>query len=272
MLIFRFGKQIKYNMLNCYIINLDRATERWKSVVQSPGIRDLNIIRVPAIDGQTLCPPYPNFSPWGYYLCHGRKINPNRVACYNSHLKAFRTFLESGEEYGIICEDDITGTPELLDVLKDVLRYSDSWDLVRLTGFRQKPFIPFAELSGGYRLISDLRCSTSAGCYLLNRRAAQILCRIYVPMRINNDLTLFYGIPNGIREAAVNPFPIKLNELSGTSQISREDNTFRYSLWHPYRLNFLTVLPYRFFTRNWRTLHRIRLALQRRLFPPKPKK
>jgi len=24
-------------MLNCYIINLDRATERWKNVVQSPG-------------------------------------------------------------------------------------------------------------------------------------------------------------------------------------------------------------------------------------------
>ena len=254
-------------MLNCYIINLDRATERWESVVRSPGIRDLNIIRVPAINGKTLTPPYPNFSPWGYYLCYGRKVNPNKVACFNSHLKAFRTFLESGEEYGIICEDDITGTPELPDVLKDVLRYSNSWDLVRLTGFRQKPFIPFADLTGGYRLISDLRCSTSAGCYLLNRKAAQILCRIYVPMRINNDLTLFYGIPNGIREAAINPFPVKLNDLSHTSQISRAES---YPLWHPYRLNFLTVLPYRIFTRNWRTLHRIRLALQRRFFPPKP--
>ena len=257
--------------INCYIINLDQATERWESVVASPGIRDLNIIRVPAIDGKTLMPPYPNFSPWGYFFCHGRKINPNRVACYNSHLKAFRMFLESGEEYGIICEDDITGTPELPDVLKDVLSYANSWDLVRLTGFRQKPFIPFADLRGGYRLISDLRCSTSAGCYLLNRKAAQILCKIYVPMRINNDLTLFYGIPNGIREAAVNPFPVKLNELSGTSQISRVENTFRYPLWHPYRLNVFTVWSYRIFTRSWRTLHRIRLALQRRCFPPKPK-
>jgi GR25 family glycosyltransferase involved in LPS biosynthesis len=233
----------------------------------------LNLIRVPAIDGTTLQPPYPNFSPWGYFLCHGHKVNPNKIACYNSHLKAFRTFLESGEEYGIICEDDVMGTPELTNVLKNVLRYSDCWDLVRLTGFRQKPFIPFADLGGGYRLISDLRCSTSAGCYLLNRKSAQILCRIYVPMRMNNDLTLFYGIPNGIREAAINPFPIKLNELSITSQIApHTDNLFRYPFWHPYwLLKSLTVCPYRIFTRNWRTLHRIRLALQRRCFPPEPR-
>jgi len=257
-------------MLNCYVINLDRATERWESVLRSPGLKDLNIIRVPAIDGKTLQPPYPNFSPWGYFLCQGHAVNPNKIACHNSHLKALQMFLESGEEYGIICEDDITGTPELIDVLKNVLRYSDSWNLVRLTGFRQKPFIPFADLGGGYQLVSDLRCSTSAGCYLLNRKAAQILVRICVPMLLNTDLMIFYGIPHGILEAAVNPFPVKLNEFSERSQIAPSGD-WRYPCWHPYRLNVLTVLPYRIFTRNWRTLHRIRLALQRWCFPPKPK-
>ena len=259
-------------MLNCYIINLDRAAERWESVVQSPGIKDLHIIRVPAIDGNTFQPPYPNFSPWGYFLCRGRRVNPNHVACYNSHLKAINLFLESGEEHGIICEDDIAGMPELPDVLNDVLRYSDSWDLVRLTGFRQKPFIPFADLGGGYRLVSDLRCSTSAGCYLLNRRAAQLFLRFFGTMRLDYDLALFYSVPVGIREAAVVPFPVKLTELSKASQIRRTDDSFCYPLWHPCRLNVFTMWSYRIFTRSWRTLHRIRLALQRRLFPPKPRK
>ena len=258
-------------MLNCYIINLERAAERWGSVVESSGIRDLNIIRIPAIDGQTLTPPYQNFSPWGYFFCRGRRINPNHVACYNSHLKAIKLFLESGEEYGLICEDDITGTPDLPDVLRSVLRYSDSWDLVRLTGFRQKPFIPFANLVGGYQLVSDLRCSTSAACYLLNRRGAQLFLRFFGTMWTDFDLALFYSIPVGIREAAVVPFPVKLTEASKTSQISRKDDTFRYPLWRPYRLNVFTVWSYRIFTRSWRTLHRLRLALQRRFFPPRPK-
>jgi len=259
-------------MLNCYIINLDRATERWESVVQSPGLRDLNIIRVPAIDGKTLQPPYPNFSPWGYFLCRGRRINPNHVACYNSHLKAMRLFLESGEEHALICEDDIIGTPELSDVLKAVLRYSDSWDLVRLIGTRQKSFIPFANLGGGYRLVSDLRSSTNAGCYLLNRRAAQLFLRFFGTMWTDYDIALFYSVPIGIREVNVVPFPVRANECAQTSQISRKDDSFCYPLLHPYRLNVLTMWCYRIFTRNWRTLHRIRLALQRYFFPPKPKR
>jgi len=256
-------------MLNCYIINLDRATERWESVVESPGLCDLNIVRVPAIDGKTLTPPYPNFSPWGFFLCRGHRVNPNHIACYNSHLKAINLFLESGEEHGLICEDDITGTPELPNVLKDILRYSDSWDLVRLTGFRQKSFIPFANLGGGYRLVSDLRCSTSAACYLLNRRGAQLFLRFFGTMRIDFDLALFYSIPVGIREAAVVPFPVRLTELSQTSQISGGDIAIRYPLFHPHRLHVLTEFPYRLFTRNWRTLHRLCLALQRRFFPPR---
>jgi glycosyl transferase family 25 len=257
-------------MLNCYIINLDRATERWENILRSPGLKDLNIIRVPAVDGKTLHPPYPHFSPWGFFFCRGHRENPNHIACYNSHLKALNQFLESGNEHGLICEDDITGTPELTDVLQNVLRYSDSWDLVRLTGFRQKPFIPFADLENGYRLVSDLRCSTSAGCYLLNRKAAQLFLRFYGTMRIDYALAWFYSIPVGIREAAVVPFPVQLNEFSQTSQITPKGN-LRYPLWHPYRLNCLVELPYRIFTRNWRTLHRLRLALQRWWFLPKPK-
>ena len=257
-------------MINCYVINLDRAVERWESVVQSPGLRELNIIRVPAIDGRTLRSPYPNFSPWGFFFCTGHRPRPNPIACYNSHLKALNLFLESGEEFAIICEDDIAGTPELPDVLREALRYSDSWDWVRLTGFRQKTFIPFADLGGGYRLVSDLRCASSAGCYLLNRRAARLFLRYFGTMWIYYDLAMFYSVPVGIREAAVVPFPVVLNEHSHTSQIGHTGKTVHYSPWHPYRLNILTVWTYRIFTRSWRRLHRIRLGLQRCFFPPKP--
>jgi glycosyl transferase family 25 len=259
-------------MLNCYVINLDRATERWESICQSPGLKDLNIIRVPAIDGKMLQPPYPNFSPWGFFFCQGHRATPNPIACYLSHLKALNLFLESDEEYAVICEDDVSGTPELTNVLKSILRYSDSWDLVRLFGTRQKPFISFAELGGGYQLVSDLRCSTATGSYLLNRSAAQLILQRLGTMRVYYDLALFYSMPVGIREANVVPFPIQANDHADESLIRDANSNFWYPPWHPcWLLKSFTVHPYRFFTRSWRTLHRLRLALQRRCFPPKPK-
>jgi glycosyl transferase family 25 len=236
-------------------------------VTGSAGLKDLNIIRVPAVDGSTLTPPYPNFSPWGFFLCHGHRINPNQIACYNSHLKAMRMFLDSGEEYGLIGEDDIAGTDELPDVLQKVLRYAEVWDLVRLAGFRQKAYLPFADLGGGYQLVSDLRCCTSAACYLLNRKAADMFLRHYGTMRVYWDLAMFFSLPYGIREVTVAPFPVKLTEKSKDSQITGSDK-FRYPPGSLHRFCFLTVLPYRFVTRNLRRLHRYRWALQRRFFPP----
>ncbi|GHT44531.1 hypothetical protein FACS189454_02220 [Planctomycetales bacterium] len=247
-------------MILCYIINLDRSPERWQRITQSAGINGLNIVRVPAIDGRLLEPPYPHFSDWGYFLCHGRKINPNQVACYCSHLKALQTFLDSGETHGVICEDDVHGTTELPAVLDEVLRYSDVWDLVRLNGFRRKFHCPVAKLTGGYRLVSDVRSGSGAGCYLVNRYAAErILTRLGV-MRQEYDVALYYGFPIGIREMTVTPFPVLLDSTSSHSQIGYSDN--RYPIWSPYRFNILTALPYRFLTRNCRLLSRLYFALR----------
>lgn len=256
--------------MNCYVINLDRSPDRWESVQSDPGLARLNLIRVPGIEGKSVKLPHKDISPWGYFLFHGRKLLPGKIGCYLSHSKAIECFLESGEEHAVICEDDVLAAPELADLIQEAMKYSHAWDFIRLIGNSQKAFLPFAELGQGYRLISDLCSGTSAGGYLLNRKAARILLKIRQPMCTNNDISLYFGIPNGIREATVSPFPLHYAEVAERSCIGY-DSEDRYPIFHPATLRFLTVLPCRLFTRGWRHAHRLCVAVTRWLAPPKPR-
>ncbi len=255
-------------MLDCYIINLDRSPQRWEKIRCAPGISRLNVIRVPAVDGRQLTQPYQGFSPWTYYFCHGRILTPTTVACNQSHIKVLEMFLDSGKEHALICEDDVTSVPELPEIIEDILKYADSLDFVRFCGYRQKPYIPFANLRNGYQLVSDLRGGSSTGGYLVNRKAAEILIKILRPMRANADVAIFYGMPRGIREASIAPLPIVLTEMSQDSTIGMSP---RYPWLHPAIFRYVTVLPYRIFTRTCRATHRLCVALTRKWWPPKPK-
>ncbi|MDR3182665.1 MAG: glycosyltransferase family 25 protein, partial [Planctomycetaceae bacterium] len=94
-------------MLPCYIINLDRAKDRWDEVsgrFQSVGF---NVIRVPAVDGRELRFPHPDFAQRRYFWLYGRPPVGAKIACFLSHIKALKTFLESDAQHALICEDDV---------------------------------------------------------------------------------------------------------------------------------------------------------------------
>ncbi len=255
-------------MIDCYIINLDRSPERWEKIRQSPGLAGLNVIRVPAVDGRELTEPYPEFSPWGLFVRTSREITPAEIACSLSHAKAIRQFMESGSEYALICEDDVTAVPELPEIIDEVLKYSDSWNFVRLCGFPPKGSIPFADLGRGYKLVSDLKNTFGMGGYLISRQAGPILLKMLLPIRLPADIIVFYGRPRGIREATVEPFPLPLSEMSDTSTIG---HSVMYMVSSFSWAQSVIVFLYRLVTRNWRRIHRLRMALTRKWWPPKPK-
>lgn len=256
-------------MLDCYIINLDRSVERWD--ISSEKFREagLNVIRVPAIAGSELQFPHPDFAPWRYFFWYGRKMYPNKVACYFSHIKALRTFLDSGQDFAMICEDDVVPCLELQDVIDAAMRYSDAWDLLRLGGWKPTQGLDFAELPHGYRLGCDLKTASGNGGKIVNRFAAERIIERLLPMRLPHDVSLFYDWPIGIREMSVRPFPILLNEpMSESSSIGEQPP---HSLWDPIILTHLTKFPYRVASRSVRKLSRIYWALRRFYFPPKPR-
>ena len=254
-------------MLDCYIINLDRSRDRWELTSQKFQKLGFNVIRIPAISGKDLTFPHPDFAAWRYFFFYGRKMYPNKVACYLSHIRAIRTFLESGKDHAMICEDDVTPDSGLAEIIQDAMKYAHSWDLLRLNGGKQPSNLDFAQLSNGYSLCSDLRYTSGNGGKVINRTAAEKIVKKLMPMRMPHDVTLYYDWPIGIREASVKPFPIHFNP-SGDSIIGEQP---KYPVCHPAVLRYLSVFPYRYLSRGTRLIQRLICAWGRCYFPPKPK-
>jgi len=256
-------------MLDCYIINLDRAQDRWADVSDQFSDTGLNVIRVPAIDGRELNPPYPDFAPWRYFFYYGRFAAANVIACYLSHIKALRVFLETDAEHAMICEDDVCPGQELGAVVEEAMRYSDHWDLLRLNGIKPTRGIHFAKLSHGYRLCCDLKTASGNGAKIVNRHAAETIIKKLLPIKLAHDVALFYDWPIGIREVTVQPFPVLLNEQAHQKSTIGGDPS--YPAFHPAALRHVILLPYRVCSRTTRKISRIRWAVQNRFWPPQPR-
>ncbi|GEM_PF-204277 len=250
-------------MLDCYIINLDRAQDRWAATSEKFRSLGLNVIRVPAVAGKDLTFPHPDFAAWRFFLWHGRKAVPNEVGCFFSHIKALKTFLETGKDHALICEDDVFPLPQLVEVLHEAMRYSGSWDLLRLSGNRPTKGVNFATLSHGFQLRCDLKTASGTGASIVNRHAAETIIKKCLPMRAAYDDTLYCYWPMGIREVTIQPFPITLGTLAGNSTIEGVSSRC------PYLLRFFRP-PYRYFTRTTRKISRILHAMQNYFWPPLP--
>ena len=239
-------------MLDCYIINLDRAKERWASVATKFSPLGFNVIRVPGVEGKMVTLPCENVSPWKYLLFYGRPLSYGAIGCYLSHVKALKLFLDSGKDHALICEDDVTPIPELPEIIQESMKYADRWDLLRLNGLKQPPAIAFAKLGDGFELCSDLKYTSCTGGMIVNRFAAQRIIEKLLPMKMPYDVALYYDWPIGIREASVNPYPIQFKD----NFESCIGVTARYPVLHPAICRYITVIPYRILSRLFRLRYR----------------
>lgn len=242
----------------CYIINLDRAPERWKKSSNEFEQLGLEVVRVPAVDGRELTRPYPYLAPWRYFFCYGRPITPQEVACFTSHLKALKTFLETDDEYALICEDDVTPSPQTLKIIDAAFEYADCWDLLRLNAYKPTKGPKFATLFDDYALTCDVKTSSGAGAQLVNRRAAQLILSRITPIRAPYDVALFYNLPLGFREASVSPSPIYFNQLNDNSCIGFRPRARGFG---PFLAKVFVTTPYRLTARSIRKISRWRRAL-----------
>jgi len=104
--------------MRAWVINLDAREDRWESVISQSDLLGLEICRVSAVNQDYLSPGELVFSPKGV------------VATWKSHQKACKHFLESGDSFGLILEDDfrlkrnyeVPTVQELLDSGVDFLQ------------------------------------------------------------------------------------------------------------------------------------------------------
>lgn len=139
-----------------YWINLDKAVTRRNNIEKLFNKYNINHVRIPAVQG-------------------GPLEKDKAIACTTSHVKAIKTFFDTNDEVGIICEDDITmeykqyWRNNLSTVIKDAPK---DWEIIQLSvttsSYAQyklifsnpKVYIPY-----------HLRVSSTL-IYLINRKGA----------------------------------------------------------------------------------------------------
>jgi hypothetical protein len=108
-----------------YVINLSRDIDRWESVLLETAGSPFDTIRIDAV----------NASELGQQDFVSSGVN----AAWLSHLKAMRSFLESGAQFALIAEDDfhIINSAELVSRIEDLR--PQAWDFVQF-GFLKPGF------------------------------------------------------------------------------------------------------------------------------------
>ena len=144
-----------------YWINLDNSTvrkERMKNLFKKQKVKN---VRISAIDG-------------------GTDSNLRACACCASHIKTIETFYESGDDVGIICEDDVSfeykkyWRNSLTNVIHEAPK---DWEILQLSATISW-FWPYAIIKNSKQLYIPYNESIySALCYVINRKGAEKLLK-----------------------------------------------------------------------------------------------
>jgi len=237
-----------------YVINLDRATDRWLHMTAAFQASDLRLIRVSAIEGNSMRLPADEFDSSGYRRRHGREINIFEVACYLSHLKALTAFLDDTvHENAIILEDDVTPAPDIDAVTREALNFSSKWDILRLSGLSRGNPIRVRKLKSGRSICVNLGRLKGAGAYMINRTAARRFVNHLLPITLPYDHAMDREWWWGLKAAYILPFPVSQTESRFCSSIQRNS---KQKLSCARRL--ATTYPYQAFNELNRYLFRLR--------------
>ncbi|MEI8107183.1 MAG: glycosyltransferase family 25 protein [Verrucomicrobiota bacterium] len=225
--------------MRAYIINLDQAEDRWAALTGAFELREFSVTRVPAVEGAKLELPTADYDEAGYRWFHGRPTNLREVGCYLSHLAACRAFLETGDDHGLICEDDLVLGEDFLGVLAQALEWRESWNILRLTGLSAGSARAVQALGGGYSICVNFGRLKGAGAYVLDRRAAEAFVVGLHPMWLPYDHAFDREWVFGLRAASVQPFPIS-QTASGFKSSIQKSSRRPFPSWQ----RWLTTYPY----------------------------
>ena len=145
-----------------YWINLNKSEDRKKRMEKLLKKQNIKNVHISAIDG-------------------GKDLNLRACACCASHIKAIKTFYESGNDVGIICEDDISFEYKKYwrNTLTNVINEAPKdWEILQL-GVITSWFWPHAIIKNSKQLYIPYHDYISSTlCYVINRKGAEKLLQV----------------------------------------------------------------------------------------------
>ena len=218
------------------VINLASDTERMQTV--SNHLNDLGIEfeRLNAVNGRELDSDVAGYSKWRYALYTAKEKNPGELGCYFSHIEALKRFVESGEDYGLIMEDDVNFPIEIKGLLKAAIDIDLKWDILRLSSSKNQFLLGRKRLLGKYDIGYNILPLKNTAAYVISLKAAKVLIKKLMPMRQPYDVALDQEWRWGLRAASLSPLPVLLKDDPGSISKAKRIKIFRYSTFHLYHL------------------------------------
>ena len=142
------------------VINLDRSPDRLAMFREQAEGMGLAFERMAAIDARTVVEP------------RGR-LTAGEIACFESHRRAWKELVESGDGWLAVFEDDVVLAPALAGLLAAPEQLPARADLIKLEAFTDEVALARRHLAfDGFALHCMLSRHRGSAGYLISRRAA----------------------------------------------------------------------------------------------------
>jgi len=175
--------------VNIYYINLDKRADRKKNFEAQLALAAMPPIqRIPAVHGLSLDTRFDKQigvhtrvqviteHRRSHYEIHSR----GALGASLSHIKAWKTFVDSGAEYALIIEDDAQLPATFAMMFRDSVKdLPDDW-AIWILGWNNKPSdVKSSDKKSNFRQILHF---VGAHCYVIKRKAAQTLLQEAYPI------------------------------------------------------------------------------------------
>jgi glycosyl transferase family 25 len=247
-----------------YLINLKRANDRLVSAKKVLDKAGINFNLEEAVNGEDLSLPHKNFSELKYNLFHGKKTNLGELGCYLSHLNVLKKFLNTTEDWALVCEDDIEFHEDILEIINNALCSGINFDLLRLSGGSNKNKeiglpLKLKKIHNGFFLSLNFGFKSGTGCYLINRIAAKNITKKINSMSLPIDHAMDRDWVFNHRSLTISPAPVYLKEELhlGNSYIQAKSE-YKF----PFYKRYWIMAPYRFINELLRLIYKILLYIK----------
>jgi len=192
-------------VMQIFVINLERRPQRLAHIRAQLEARGLPFTRIDAVDGQSQ-------KDIGYPAQHPTLTKPE-FACYLSHLKAFRAFLETDAPRCLILEDDAVLAKNIAEVLDVDAFFASDNAIIRLDAPTEAEWHhpvrvarkPIAQ-HGRYAMFHLRSSALGSAAYVISRTVAQRILREFSEPKVQIDV--LWGRKGNITQPSVQLFQI----------------------------------------------------------------
>ncbi len=209
-----------------FVIHLERALGRRKSVEALRAALPIPSEILPAIDGRLLPPEAAvaayvraRFAPWYPFA-----LGLPEVGAFLSHRSAWRRIVDEDLDYAVVFEDDASVDPEKFAGLRDFLAAErHRWTYALMPAAGLEPSGETLARRGGFTLLRPHSPPLRAIGQFVSREAAERLLAVTAPFDRPIDTFLQMNWVTGVTMLVATPTPIRdVSRETGGTTVQRE--------------------------------------------------